>query len=1283
MFAFPPQCRNTSIRCTALFLITIVCGLLLSGVALGQAQSNAADLQGVVRDESGAVIVGATVTARNPATNFSRDVITNDQGSYQITNLPPGSYEITVEASGFSKARLSNVTLTVGQRADLDIALTVGSLGATVDVSGAEVALIESSSTTVSNTIDQARINNLPINERSATGFALTISTVGRDNGRPIGPAPTSGLNIGGQRGRSTLVQVDGADYTDNSINAARSTVSQEGVQEYQVATNSYAPEFGRATGGIVNVVTKSGTNDFHGNVFGFIRHKSIQSRNAFAPIIDNDVNKKAPFTRVQYGATLGGPLDKDRTFFFLSFEQRRRQESGFFTSNVGAGLTDSVAVGPGTPFPFLAFNNTYSNLTPVQAAFIRAEFASGDGARISRALTYATFASAGGQIGLNGVSPLRSLGGAITAGTIIGGRFVLTGAPVPSLANNGIFPNFRTVNANGQPIAFRALNSLSRIFPISEASSYFSARLDHQITQKHQFALRFGYNPSELTGIQDESQNQTIGQNDFSRTGIQNLRDVSTVASLISSLSNRTVNEFRFNFEQRKAEFNSQVPGAAIQIIGAAFLGSNPFSPVSRKETRYEFTDSLNFVHLNHTFKFGGDYSFINVKARFDLNFPGLFNFSGVAGALSQRFLDGALATPACLVSPPPAFCTPPDLTPVQSYGFGVPSAFIQGFGNPNSTIQNRPIAFFAQDSWKVRRNLTLNYGIRYDVELTDTIPTIGFRDPLTGITLSPGDLQTAQDAVGVQQGFPRDTNNFAPRAGLAWDVKNDGKTVVRASYGLFYDHPLLAVAFNSDIGDAAQQQQYFNVLPGNPAPNQLLNPLQIFQGTVCSAASNNPLCATLPAGFTTPGVATTAQYLPGQVRFNDQTFVGFGPVFPFTLAVAKDFQYASATQGNLTVERQLTKDMSFSASYIFVGAHHLPHPQDVNAPNANLLIENFRRFAGRNPVSNSESLLFTIPNACPGAGCPPGFVVIIPGLVGRNGLGQGVVNPIAANYFRANAPNYFFVNSITGGLVNKAAFDAALAAANSLRTPGAITPFGEVDAQLSNGNSSYNALNLELKRRFANNFQFLASYTWSHSIDDSSDLQTLLKPQDNRNFSAERADSLFDQRHRFVFSGALSSPVSWRSSSSAGHRLLADFTVAPILEISSGRPFNILTGADANGDLQGSTDRPSVASDGRLFIPTTAFTAGSLGRNLGVTHSYAALDLRVMRAVRLGERVRLDLIAEGFNLFNRFNEAAASPLFSDVNAFNKRAGNGRFYGLPTAAFDPRQFQFGVKLNF
>src|SRR5581483_3348140 len=417
---------------------------------------------------------------------------------------------------------------------------------------------------------------------------------------------------------------------------------------------------------------------------------------------------------------------------------------------------------------------------------------------------------------------------------------------------------------------------------------------------------LRFGYNPSDLTGIQDESQNQTVGQNDFSRTGIQPLRDYSFVASLASTLSTKIVNEGRFNFGRRKATFDSQIPGAAIQVIGSAFMGSNPFSPVNRTEKRYQFTDNVNYIRGNHTFKFGGDVNFINIGARFELNFPGLFNFGGVAASTLGNFITGLPATA-------------PDITPVQSYGLGFPSAFIQGFGNPNSSIKNKPLAFFAQDSWKIRPNFTFNYGVRYDVELTDTIAPIGFRDPLTGITLSAADMLAAQDAVNVQQGFPRDTNNFAPRVGFAWDIKGKGKTVIRGAFGLFYDHPLLAVAFNSDIADAAQQQQYFSVLPGSPASNASINLLQIFQGTICSSATTNALC---PAGLTTPGVATTAQYLPGRVRFNDQTFVGFGPLFPFTLAVSKNFEYAYANQANFTVERQLTKDMSISGSYIFVGA-------------------------------------------------------------------------------------------------------------------------------------------------------------------------------------------------------------------------------------------------------------------------------------------------------------------------------------------------------------------------
>ena len=294
-----PQPPGSDFRCNWVSSLRHLFGV--QTFPFGQAQSNAADLRGYVRDQNGAVVANAAVTARNPATNIARAAITNDEGHYEILNLTPGNYDVIVEAANFKKASLPAVKLTIGQRADLDVTLEPGSIDATVTISGATTELMEISKTAVESTIDSQRIDNLPINERNYLSFALTTSTVGRDNGRPIGPAPTTGLNFGGQRGRSNLVQVDGADNTDNSVNASRSTVSQEAVQEFQVVSNSFAAEFGRSSGGVVNVVTKSGTNDLHGNVFGFLRHKSFQARNAFAPIED------PPFTRAQYGGTLGG----------------------------------------------------------------------------------------------------------------------------------------------------------------------------------------------------------------------------------------------------------------------------------------------------------------------------------------------------------------------------------------------------------------------------------------------------------------------------------------------------------------------------------------------------------------------------------------------------------------------------------------------------------------------------------------------------------------------------------------------------------------------------------------------------------------------------------------------------------------------------------------------------------------------------------------------------------------------------------------------------------------
>ncbi|MBV9215431.1 MAG: carboxypeptidase regulatory-like domain-containing protein [Acidobacteria bacterium] len=1276
--------------------------VILSIQIFSQTQSAAADLKGQVTDANGAVVSGVTVTAKGVGNGIVRTAVTDSDGRYQIIGVQPGDYEVTAEATNFKKAVFSPVKLTVGQNAELAIKLEVGEPSVVVNVTGDDVPLVETAKTTVSNTIDQVRIQNLPINERSATGFALTISTVGRDNGRPVGPAPTSGLNIGGQRGRSTLVQVDGADFTDNSINAARSTVSQEAVQEYQVTTNSYMPEFGRATGGIINVVTKRGTNDFHGNVFGFLRDKRIQEKNFFAPIIDNDPNKKPAFTRTQYGATFGGPIHKNDIFFFGSYEGHSRQESGFFTGDIVQGATQSATIGsivpltPGGPVSINPISRTFSGLTQAQVDYINGLVTTGVGqlgslatfnagvAAICTARTYAFFASSGTQTALNGTNPLLSPNDGSVCPAIspilpgaVGQRFLLSGTPVPL-----------TTDAAGNLIAFRPLAQAPRVFPISERTSFFSTRVDVAANANNQLNFRYGYNPSHISGIQDESQNQVLGQNDYSRTGIQTLHDLSASAAWTSIFGHGMINEFYYNFGQRKAKFESKVPSVGLQLAGVGFFGANPFSPVDRVEQRNQIRDNVTFARGGHTIKVGGDFNNIGGKARFDLNFPGIFNFSQQACSL---LITG---------------CTGPAFTTIQAYGLGFPSVFLQGFGDPNSKIHNRPVAFFAQDSWKIQR-LTLNFGIRYDYEFTDQYGPTAFKDPLTGITLSASDVQTAQDALNVTQGFPRDKNNWAPRAGLALDVFGNGKTVIRGAAGMFFDHPLLAVAFNSNIADGSQQQQATLLPIGGPSPTGLFNAFQVFHGTVCGVVGSNPaICG----AAVTPGVAASANYLYGQMRFNPSTFTGFGPILPFTLHVAKDFQYPEAFQANVGIEQMIGKNMAVSGSFILVNAKHLAHPQDVNIVRTDRLVGNFNRFFGFNPTSLSQAAFgISIPTsvaagltACPQSpnGCFTNavgrtFAVIIPGMIvapyvgpgGAPDLNNKVVNPIMANYFRTLGPNYFFIASASGGLVSKAIFDSQLG--GSLATAGPINPYADVNAQLSNGSSLYKAFNIDIKKRFTSSFQFLASYTWSHSIDDSSDLQTLLKPQDNTNFGAERSDSLFDQRHRFVFSGVITSPDAWRSQGGF-KKFMSDFTVSPIVEFGSGRPFNILAVGDANGDFQSTNERPTQRSDGTLCATgvdpscqTGIFPAnGNLPRNAGITHNYFSIDARVSRRIRLTDRVGLDIIAEGFNLTNRFNEAAANPFYQVVNTFNQRKGN-KYYSQPTAAFDPRQFQLGVKLSF
>src|SRR5438105_576992 len=382
-------------------VLSVVCLIGLGATIAGAQGSATGDLHVTVKDPSGKVVTNATVTLRDPVKGLERTTTQNTDGEYRLLALPPGRYSVSVSASGFSKEVVQDQAVTVGQMADLPVMLQVSG-GETIVNVGSEAELVETARTSTTDTIDQRRIDNLPINGRNYINFTLTDSQVVRDNAPSIGAAPTSGLDMSGQRARSNLVNVDGADATDNSVNGVRSTVSQEAVQEFQIITNNYSAEYGRAAGGVVNIITRSGSNEFHGDVFGYLRNRNFQAVNPFA-VCQTPPCPNPAYTRVQAGAAFGGPIKKDKTYYYFSYEITRRHETGFSSigqNNFGLVPFDTSAVG--MPWGTL-------QLTPDQVGFLtdpNTLAAESDPAVANAVATYAAIAGTSSTQATSGVWP-------------------------------------------------------------------------------------------------------------------------------------------------------------------------------------------------------------------------------------------------------------------------------------------------------------------------------------------------------------------------------------------------------------------------------------------------------------------------------------------------------------------------------------------------------------------------------------------------------------------------------------------------------------------------------------------------------------------------------------------------------------------------------------------------------------------------------------------------------------------------------------------------------------
>ncbi len=594
--------------------------LLFAASAWPQGSVNNASIGGRVTDPSGSVVEGAVVTARQIETNLIHSVKTDREGRFAFSYLRVGPYELKVQQQGFAEVTRP-LTLTVGAAFELPVSLAVEAAGTNVTVSD-EAAVLEAARSQIAGTVFQSEVSNLPLNGRNFLDLALLIPGVSPTNTASnqlfaeTSAVPGQGISVGSQRNFSNNFIVDGLSANDDAAGLSGIFYGVDVVHEFQVVTSGGQAELGRALGGYINMVTKSGTNSLHGDLYGYFRNQRFNAANPLS-------NTKLPLTQTQYGASLGGPVRQDRTFFFANFEQRLLNQSGLIT------------------------------IAPANVAAINSRLAA-----------------------------VKYPGSQIATG--------LYASPVHNIN--------------------------------------FLGKLDHQISARDQFSVRYS--------LYDVNSSNSRGAGALSAAtasaGLNNT-DQTIAVTNIYALSPRTVNETRGQFTHSSLlALPSDPLGPAVSISGIATFGTLSGSPTGRLNKLYEIVDTVSHQTGAHAVRAGVDFLYNDVTITFPRSIRGSYAFSSLANFLAGTYNN---------------------------------AGYTQTFGNTVVPQTNPNIGLFVQDEWKISQRLTLNLGIRYDLQYLKSIGT--------------------------------DTDNFSPRAGFAWSPFTARKTVVRGSFGLFYDRvPLRAVA-------------------------------------------------------------------------------------------------------------------------------------------------------------------------------------------------------------------------------------------------------------------------------------------------------------------------------------------------------------------------------------------------------------------------------------------------------------------------------------------------------
>ena len=843
-------------------MFAIVFLLLFSVLALGQGVGFSGDLSGRVTDSSGAVLANANVVATQTQTGLQRSVKTDSAGQYRLPGLAPGNYDVSAQVSGFQTQMQKAVAIMVGETSQVNFRLQVGQVSTQVTVTS-EAPIIDTTEGKQAETIGQTYVTSLPIDRRDYLNFTLLLPGVSNSTQIAsnadfrVKQTPQSGLSFYGSNGRGNSVTVDGGETNDDA-GGVRLNVSQDAVQEFQINRSNYSAELGSASGASINIVTKSGTNTVHGGLFAFFRNDAMDARDPFAfspalvpgqtfSLTAQGKPVKNSLSRQQFGGTLGFPIKKDKTFAFLSYEGLR------------SDAQDSV--------PLLTTSSIFAP-TALQAPII-----GGLGALGPAAVVPCLAAPAPAPPGTFVRLPASTCAFALQS--------LLTVNPNP-----GPNPFVSPAHAASNAFIVNQFEKNGGLFPFPIRQHQGSIRLDHQFDANNQLSLR--YNAAHL----DEKSPDVQALIGFSRGSSILNWDSNLQASYFHLFSPQTQNELRLQWNMN--QFNvvtNDLGGPGLDVQGFGFFGRGIFLPSFTRTRRYEIANNLSLARGSHNMKMGFYELIRGNKTTSQTFFAGRFEFLQ---------LPGGLLSPCLQI---PALCGLPAATPsapistLQSWSLGLPAFYEQGFGNP-TYANNRPFtAAYWQDSWRVRPNFTLNYGLRYEVDT------------------QYGQLNTDKD-------------NFAPRLSFAWDPFASHKTVIRGGYGIFYS-PIYAQIPNvvQTLGNINNTRQIANTLvsilgaPGNPA----LNSATIYQTLL---AQGKILCGTPPAG-------ANACITPNDLKqFGGFTVANSGPLPPGTVLFAgqKDYQSPYSQQASLGIQQELGPGFTVALNYIYVHTQRLPWAVDTN---------------------------------------------------------------------------------------------------------------------------------------------------------------------------------------------------------------------------------------------------------------------------------------------------------------------------------------------------------------